>query len=513
MSTPNPCHARIALHRSTVPALALVPLVLALTWRVGELALPPHAEHAWRDADGIGIARCFVREGMNLFQPRIVERGALTGIVGMELPLVNAAGAVLMKVGGVHDWLARLPCWLALVPLLFGMWALGRRVLADAPAAALAAGCLVLQPLVVIYARKCMPEVPMLAALVWGMALAHDALFRPSLARALAAGALLATAALLKPTGFAVAIPLALWFWSALRRSAERPRVVGAAALGAALPLVATLLWYGYARRLGERYGLSFKLEHDWLDGFRLLAAGRGYGTFFGRVVHLYLLWPTVIWMIVRWRDTLAAARRYPDLVAWTGAGLFSVVLVGDHLTAHPYYALPLLVPLCLYMGAFAARASGAFRRPDLVLLTFMAVFAVTALARVEQRASTPENDRHRRFDPARLAAAMAHVPAGGLTIATDYLPDVPMSLVIIDRIGWTRPPIDLTPQAIARLRAQGAKTLVETSFGGWLTSEARASLPPPVWADDQIRAYVLTAPAPGPRGNQAPPATSQRMR
>ena len=164
-------------------------------------------------------------------------------------------------------------------------------------------------------------------------------------------------------------------------------------------------------------------------------------------------------------------------------------------------------------MGAFAARASGAFRRPDLVLLTFMAVFAVTALARVEQRASTPENDRHRRFDPARLAAAMAHVPAGGLTIATDYLPDVPMSLVIIDRIGWTRRPIDLTPQAIARLRAQGAKTLVETSFGGWLTSEARASLPPPVWADDQIRAYVLTAPAPGPRGNQAPPATSQRMR
>ncbi|HEX7489138.1 MAG TPA: hypothetical protein VF341_09540, partial [Anaeromyxobacteraceae bacterium] len=88
----------MALHRSAVPALAWVPLVLALTWRVGELALPPHAEHAWRDADGLGIARCFVREGIDLFRPRIVERGALTGIVGMELPLVNAAGAMLMRV-------------------------------------------------------------------------------------------------------------------------------------------------------------------------------------------------------------------------------------------------------------------------------------------------------------------------------------------------------------------------------------------------------------------------------
>jgi hypothetical protein len=110
--------------RVAVASLALVPLLLALAWRIGELALPQHAEHAWRDADGLGIARCFVREGLGLLEPRIVERGAGSGIVGMELPLVNAAGGVLMKLGGVHDWLARRLCWLALVPFALGGWAL-----------------------------------------------------------------------------------------------------------------------------------------------------------------------------------------------------------------------------------------------------------------------------------------------------------------------------------------------------------------------------------------------------
>ena len=207
--------------------------------------------------------------------------------------------------------------------------------------------------------------------------------------------------------------------------------------------------------------------------------------------MHLYLLWPTVILMLVRWRDTLATARQHADLVAWAGAAIFALILFGPHLTAHPYYALPALAPLALLVGAFGARVSAATRRPELAQLAFMAVFAASALLRVEQRASTPATDMHRRFDPARLAAAMAHVPSSGLTIATDSGTSV-VSLVIVDRLGWCLPASSLTPDAIARLRSQGARTVVETSFGGWLEPATRAALPPPIWADDQVRAYVL---------------------
>jgi hypothetical protein len=328
----------------------------------------------------------------------------------------------------------------------------------------------------------------MLAMLVWGAALAHDAFSRASLARACGAGLLLAMAALLKPTGFAVAVPVALWLRRALREPAAhaRPRIWGAAALIGAIPVLATALWYGYARSLDAKYGLPlFKLQHDWFEWVRLLPSAGYLSVVFGRVFHLYLLWPTVIWMAVRWRDAAATARQHGDVVAWATAGLSSLVLFGSHLTNHPYYALPLLAPVALFIGAFAARASRAHRRPALVQAAFMAVFAVSALVRVEQRATRVG------YDPARVAAAMKRVPTTGLTIATDARTNV-VSLVRLDRIGWAIPPAELTPEAIARLRSQGARVLVESSFGGWLDPATRATLPPPVWSDDQLRVYEL---------------------
>jgi hypothetical protein len=143
-------------------------------------------------------------------------------------------------------------------------------------------------------------------------------------------------------------------------------------------------------------------------------------------------------------------------------------------------------LPLAMLVGDFAARASRAYRRPALVQVAFMAVFALVAVVRVEQRASRVG------FDPARVAQAMAHVPADALTIATDERTNV-VSLVILDRLGWALPPSELGSRDIARLKAQGARVLVESKFGGWLTPESRAALPPPIWSDDQVRAYLLT--------------------
>ncbi|MBS2032191.1 MAG: glycosyltransferase family 39 protein [Deltaproteobacteria bacterium] len=451
-------------------------LALALAWRPSELTLPPHGEHAWRDADGIGIARCFVREGVALWRPRVMERGATPGVVGMELPLVNAMGAGLMKLLGIADAWARLPCWLALVPLALGATALGRRLFGDPRAAALTAVALVLQPLVLVYSRKCMPELPMLAALVWAVALAHDALHRPSMASAVAAGLLFALAAVLKPTGLAAAIPVAIW--------AARTRRFGAAAVIAVIPTAAAALWFAHARAL-EAEGLPlFKLHQDWFEWLHLAGSPSFWSIVLGRVLHTYLLWPTVIWMVLRWPVVVALAREHRALMAWLGAALFVVILFGSHNAQHPYYALPLLVPIALFVGGFAARASALHARPERVAMAFALVFAITALVRAEQR-RTPFP-----IDAAALVASAAHVPAG-LTVATDAHSPV-VSLVLLDRLGWARPAEELKPAAIDALRSQGAAVLVESSFGGWLPPETRAALPPPVYADDVLRAYAL---------------------
>ena len=53
-----------------------------------------------------------------------------------------------------------------------------------------------------------------------------------------------------------------------------------------------------------------------------------------------------------------------------------------------------------------------------------------------------------------------------------------------------------LTPARLEELRREGARVLIESAFGGWLTPETRAKLSTPVYQDAQLRAYALAAPA-----------------
>ena len=461
-------------------------LAVALLWKLGALALPPHGEHAWRDADGLGVARNFLHESWNLFLPRVAERGALSGIVGMEFPLVNWLAAGSMALAGESDAAARAVVWLSVIALALGARALGRRLLRDELAASIAAACLCLQPLVLVFSRKLMPEVPMLALLVWGLVLAHDALAeRGALPHAIGAGAVFALAAVLKPTGAAAGAAVLFWAAAGLRGSRDRIRIALHAFLIAALPLVAAAAWFLWAHGLETKYGLPlFKLSHDWLEWTGLIFRPTFLAVVFGRILHLYLLWPTVIFLALRFRDTAGAVRAHPDLGGWALAALALVIAFGSHNYQHSYYAAGLLPPLCLLAGDAAARAARSLRRPAIVAEAFVLVFAVTAAVRAAPRFPPLE------YDPATVTALLPRLPPG-LTVATDLATPV-VSLVILHRTGWALPPKVLTPARLEELRGEGARVLIESSFGGWLSPEVSGALPPPVYQDTQLRAYAL---------------------
>jgi len=481
----------VAIEARTPRQLFLFAMAASLLWKLQALALPPHGEHAWRDADGLGVARAFLHESWNLLLPRAAERGSLPGIVGMEFPLVNWLAAASMALFDESDAAARAAAWLSVAPLALGGRALGRRLLGDELAAALAAACLCLQPLVLIFSRKLMPEIPMLALLVWGLYFAHVALTEPSPWRALPAGLLLALAAVIKPTGAAAGVAVAIWAARALRESTgrDRMRLALRAVCIAALPVSATAAWFMWARFLELRYGLPlFKLRHDWLEWMHLIYRPTFLAVVLGRVLHLYMLWPTVIFLAFRFRDTAAAVRAHRDVAAWALAALALIVAFGSHNYQHSYYAVGILPPLCLLAGDAVARAARALRRSSLVVEVFVLVFAVTAAVRAAPR-FPPLG-----YDPAGVAAALPRLPQG-LTVATDEATPV-VSLVILHRIGWALPPEALTPARLEELRREGARVLIESAFGGWLTPETRAALSTPVYQDAQVRAYALAAPA-----------------
>src|SRR2546429_8510317 len=107
----------VAIEAWTPRLLLLFAMAASLFWKLQALALPPHGEHAWRDADGPGVARAFLHESWNLLLPRAAERGALPGIVGMAVPLVNMLAAAAMALLDVSDSPALAAAWLSAAPL------------------------------------------------------------------------------------------------------------------------------------------------------------------------------------------------------------------------------------------------------------------------------------------------------------------------------------------------------------------------------------------------------------
>ena len=466
-------------------------VLLVMGWRFSVLLLPPHGEHAWRDADGLGVARSFLHDGFDIRYPRVAERGAHSGLVGMEFPLVNWLGALLMKVWGESDGVARLPVWLCVPFLGAGMYALSRRLLESERAAYVAAAFVVLQPLVVVFSHKMMPEVPMVTLVCWGLVFAFDGILGPGPRRGLATltgASLLALAAVLKPTGIAAAVPITSWFLRSLRGRGERSpwRASAWFATVVALPVAAVLVWFRHAQRLDVAGGIPlFHLRQDFLEWTHLIFTWPFFSVVFGRCIHLFFLWPTVLLMAWRWRALGRTLRRNSVLGIWFLVSLGVVVSFGAHNFHHQYYAIPLILPVGALVGAFIAEATAETLWPAALSTVFLGVAALTSLIRTAPL--MPPID----FDADRLSRALGKLGPRGLTVATDEHTPV-VSLIVLRRIGWCVPARDLTPERIAELHREGAVTLVESSFGGWLPDSTRAALPAPVYADDQVRAYAL---------------------
>lgn len=71
-------------------------------------ALRPINQNLWRESDVGSVARNYVREGMNLFYPRIDWRGNTPGFAEMEFPVYPWLIAVSYQIFGVHDQEGRI---------------------------------------------------------------------------------------------------------------------------------------------------------------------------------------------------------------------------------------------------------------------------------------------------------------------------------------------------------------------------------------------------------------------
>lgn len=323
-------------------------VAVAFALRLIGIGNPPlETSHHWRQTSVLMVARNYAEHGVDLLHPRMDTAGTLTGITGMEFPLLNMLIAWGMLLFGDAYWPGRLIVLIAgSVGVLRFHKLVGRHLGARV---ALFAALLLLLSLWFMYARKVMPDVFALSLVLVGLERLDAARGIRNPWAALVLGSLLFGAGLLSK----ITAGCLLAVWPVLTWPHRNSRIVQLATGLIAGATVPALWWYfRWVPHLVETYGFwhffmggsmaegAVQLMQNWprtLDNFYFDAL-----RFSGFAVFLLGLY-------------FAVKRRQHALLLSFAllSGSFLVVMLkaGDTFWVHAYYVLPFIPTMALLGG------------------------------------------------------------------------------------------------------------------------------------------------------------------
>jgi len=438
------------------------PLALGLGLRLVQIQAPILGVHSWRQADTAAMARNFVEQGLVFWRPQIDWGGAGSGLVEAEFPLYPYSVALLYRLFGVHEWLAR---GLSVALSVLTIWLLiriGRRLVGER--AGWWGGVFVaVLPIPVFYGRSVQPEAALLflAALCLEQFLAW--LERGEPLALLVAWLAFCGACLIKVLPFVwLGVPL-LWLWGSRRR--WRVLRHPGTWLFTLTALAVTALWYWHAHRLGQSSGLSFGFwggeahRYSWRD-----LLGPGYWA--GLALRITVRNLAVVGLPLLALG-LVALRRIPDRQQRTRAlvlpiGLGAVIAAGalapESSAVHEYYQLP----LTLFAGPLIGLGWVRLQQGAVPFLSGKGWIVLALLMVVSLTVLTIDYwSRERTAGSATLALAeriRRDTPAGGRVVVVSG--SDPTVLYLAHRKGWLVTPEGLMKRSPNEWREQGAEAL-----------------------------------------------------
>jgi 4-amino-4-deoxy-L-arabinose transferase-like glycosyltransferase len=336
------------MKRASVRRILGLVIAFGALARIATLWFPIYEWHYWKQMDTAAVARNFYEGGMRLGYPTIDWAPDTPGYVESEFPLYAYGVAILYKVFGPHEALARLLNVGIFVASALVLFALARR-LYDEVSGLIAVGLYAIVPLGFFYTRNFQPD-----GLVAFCGLAGVYAFwkwteedRP---RDLAlAGLAVGLAILLKPPMGFVAVPIG---YLCARKFGWQMFKQPALWLFAVAALAPAAVWYRHAHGFWVDYRNSFGVFGGWVKVER-------WGPFDGR-------WRALAFLF---RDRLVTEIATPAgiiflvgiltrppknnwlIQAWFAGFLVSVIVLPGGHAAHDYYQLPILFALLAGMG------------------------------------------------------------------------------------------------------------------------------------------------------------------
>lgn len=464
-------------------------VLLAIAFRLYRIDIPFTEGHSWRQVTNADITRHFAEGSMNLFMPR-VSWGGLNGAVGMEFPLLHYITAIIWRVTGESQLVARLVSLVFSVTSVILIFLVGRRWF-SAAAGRGAAFLFAVSPTLVFFGRAFMSDTPMVTFMLAAV-LAWDWYFdRPSPARLAWAVTCTALAPLVKLPAILLLAPIGGLAMSRLGWAALRNRAVWA---GCTVATAVVAAWYWHADRIYLETGLTqavfrpsgtypadvapnvfFLTTYHFATAERLLNPEFWIGMtdrFWSQHLTATGFLGVLLGLAFCWR----AGRALPVLL-WLLGGVALVVVSAEGQWNHEFHQLPVMPALALLFGVAAAPIFEAGYLTRFLPIGPAVVAVSLALTASSVQAFRGSNVIPTLYRPEVLtnyfidqgSFLQSAVPADALIVTVDYEDhgaNSPMLVYYARRQGWTFDKATISPQVIENLRSRFGATFFISSMG-----------------------------------------------
>ncbi len=424
-------------------------ILLFLILRLYGITNPPlEVAHNWRQTTVTMVARNFLETDNNILLPRVDIAGDLTGITGMEFPLLNYLIYLVSLVFGYDHWYGRLINLLVSGAGILYFYKLVLKFFDKK--VAFNAAMLLLCSLWFTYSRKIMPDTFSVSLVIIG--LYYGAVYNGRNHRALLMAFLFTLAGVLSKLPAAYLLVLILPQLYFLSRNRQKHALY--IALGALLLIVPVVWWYFYwVPYLVREYGFwHFFMGKPILQGMAEIKNNLGdtLSHFYNSALKFtgFAAFISGLTLAVLHRNRLLMS-----VWALLSVSFLGVVLKGGFTFAHhAYYVIP-YVPV---MALVAGYAISQIRRPALVTAALVVIMLENIL------------NQHQDFRLKERERALVHLetdldsvdPQRSLVVINSN--EVPTPVYFAHRKGWVASNEQLSgKQFIDLLTAKGCRYAV----------------------------------------------------
>jgi hypothetical protein len=323
-------------------------IAIFILMHIYNISAPPNGYHQWRESDTAAVIANYYQEDPNILHPRVNQRGAGTGINGMEFPIYQYSSALLYFVFGPNHAFPRI---LTLLAACFALFLLYRVVseISGPFVGALALWALAFSPLFFFYSYKIMPDIWMLCFLLGAVFLFIRYMKNGKIVILGASALCLVISATIKPLGLPIYLPFLYLLYE--RRKELKPNYL-LIPVYIALTIALVFLWFKYARWVSQvNRGGSFYLGGRLGDFAQYLFAPQFYKK-------LILQWPFEIWIgwvlvipfiIGIYKSIKNKSGKFYFL--WILGAFLIFAVTAEKSSTHDYYTLVILPPLAALTG------------------------------------------------------------------------------------------------------------------------------------------------------------------